>query len=75
MFTTRGALGRRAMATLFGCFWILGAALMPQLAQAAARNFTVRYQTDAKGTITLIGNTNMSCTQGTQTPPATCASR
>jgi uncharacterized repeat protein (TIGR01451 family) len=73
MLTARVPGGRRALAALFGCFCILGAAFTPNSAHAAARNFSVRYQTDAKGSITLIGNTNESCTQGAQAPPATCA--
>ena len=67
--------GRRSKRriTAFVAWSILAIALYSPAA-LADRNFGVRFSTDDNGAITLIGNSLMSCQQGAQNPPATCAS-
>src|SRR3982750_3154893 len=54
--------------------WIAVAAASYAPDVFADRNFSVRFHTDDNGAITLVGNTLLSCVQGTQNPPATCIS-
>ncbi len=54
--------------------WSILAIALYSPAALADRNFGVRFSTDDNGAITLIGNSLMSCQQGAQNPPATCAS-
>jgi uncharacterized repeat protein (TIGR01451 family) len=54
--------------------WFTAAAAFYAPAAFADRNFGVRYHSDDNGAITLIGNTLLSCVQGTQNPPTTCIS-
>ncbi|MEP7043596.1 MAG: hypothetical protein ABI843_11070 [Dokdonella sp.] len=71
----RGRIQRtpRRLATLpvrivFACILSLGAIVDAH----AERVFTSRFTTNDNGDVQIIGNTLFSCTQGTNTPPATC---
>src|SRR5690348_5273695 len=54
--------------------FLLVAAATYSSAAHADRNFGVRYHTDDHGAIAIVGNMLLSCVQGAQNPPATCAS-
>lgn len=60
----------RVLASLLLFLAAIGIGFAP--AAYAERNFTVRFDGNDYGDIQIVGNTLMSCVQGTNSPPATC---
>ena len=64
--------GKRPFSFTFLLFCLTAAALTLTSTAHAERNFAARFDTNDFGDIQIIGNTLMSCTQGTNNPPTTC---